>query len=46
MDKVNGDTIFMTGNFMEFKADNQVHDSWNEQSAMTNTAVCISSLKI
>ncbi|RWW11632.1 hypothetical protein GW17_00024739 [Ensete ventricosum] len=29
----------MTGNFMEFKADNQVRDSWNEQSAMTSTAV-------
>lgn len=31
----------MTGYFTEFKADNQVHDSWNEQSAVTSTAVCI-----
>ncbi|KAJ6821836.1 uncharacterized protein M6B38_130665 [Iris pallida] len=38
LNEVNGDTVFMTGNFEEFKIDNQVSDSWNEQSAMTNTA--------
>lgn len=32
----------MTGNFMEFKIENQVRQSWNEQSAMTSTAVCLS----
>ncbi|KAJ6851117.1 uncharacterized protein M6B38_260600 [Iris pallida] len=38
LNEVNGDTVFMTGNFTEFKIENQVDDSWNEQSAMTNTA--------
>ncbi|XP_042391494.1 uncharacterized protein LOC121982474 isoform X2 [Zingiber officinale] len=45
LNEVNGDTIFMTGNFMEFKADSQVHDSWNEQSAMTNTADYLAALQ-
>jgi len=32
----------MTGNFTEFKIENQVSESWNEQNVMTSTAVCIS----
>lgn len=36
----------MTGNFTEFKAENQVNDSWNEQNAMASTAVCILLLQI
>jgi len=31
----------MTGNFTEFKIESQVSESWNEQNAMTSTAVCI-----
>lgn len=38
LNEVNGDTVFMTGNLKEFKAENQVNDTWNEQSAMTSTA--------
>lgn len=38
LNEVNGDTVFMTGNFTEFKVDNQVSESWNEQNAMTSTA--------
>lgn len=41
--QVNGDTLFMTGNFKEFRVDS--HDSggtWDEQNAMANTAVRIS----
>lgn len=30
----------MTGNFTEFKAEQRGTDSWNEQQAMTSTAVC------
>ncbi|WOL13146.1 ubiquitin carboxyl-terminal hydrolase MINDY-2 [Canna indica] len=45
LNEVNGDTVFMTGNFMEFKADDQVHDSWNEQSAMTSTADFLAALE-
>ncbi|XP_026661848.1 uncharacterized protein LOC103710635 isoform X2 [Phoenix dactylifera] len=45
LNEVNGDTVFMTGNFMEFKAENQVNDSWNEQNAMTSTADYLASLE-
>ncbi|KAJ3672427.1 hypothetical protein LUZ60_007148 [Juncus effusus] len=39
LNEVNGDTVFMTGNFTEFKAENRGNDSsWNEQQAMTSTA--------
>ncbi|KAG6529702.1 hypothetical protein ZIOFF_011915 [Zingiber officinale] len=45
LNEVNGGTIFMTGNFVEFKADDQVHHSWNELSAMTNTADYLAALR-
>ncbi|WOL18156.1 ubiquitin carboxyl-terminal hydrolase MINDY-2 [Canna indica] len=45
LNEVNGDTVFMTGNFTEFKADNQVHDSWNEQSAVNSTADYLAALE-
>ncbi|XP_077239425.1 uncharacterized protein LOC143880366 isoform X3 [Tasmannia lanceolata] len=44
LNEVNGDTVFMTGTFKEFKAEeNQVID-WDEQNAMTSTADYISSI--
>ncbi|XP_074591567.1 uncharacterized protein LOC141847424 isoform X1 [Curcuma longa] len=45
LNEVNGDTVFMTGYFTEFKVDNQVHDSWNEQSAVTSTADYLAELE-
>jgi hypothetical protein len=38
---VNGDTLFMTGNFKEFKVESQENNTWDENNAMTSTAVCI-----
>lgn len=31
--------MFMTGDFKEFKAESQLNDSWDQQNAMTSTAV-------
>lgn len=42
--QVNGDTVFMNSNFKKFNAENHETRSWNEQNAMTNTAVCFLSL--
>ena len=41
---VNGDGVFLTSNFTPFKAETPRNDSWNEQQAMTSTAVCITSI--
>lgn len=38
--QVNGDTLFMTGNFTEFKMDGNVNGTWDEQNAVASTAVC------
>lgn len=39
--QVNGDTVYMTGNFKEFNPENPPEArSWDEQNAMANTAVC------
>ena len=40
--QVNGDTVFMTSNFKEFKVESQVSGTWDEQNAVASTAVCIS----
>lgn len=45
LNEVNGDTVFMTGNFTQFKADDQVNDSWNEQKAITSTADYLATLE-
>ncbi|XP_010907483.1 uncharacterized protein [Elaeis guineensis] len=45
LNEVNGDTVFMTGNFTVFKAENQISDLWNEQNAMTSTADYLASLE-
>ncbi|XAR70359.1 hypothetical protein NMG60_11027189 [Bertholletia excelsa] len=44
LNEVNGDTLFMTGNFKEFKAENQANNTWNEQNAMASTADYIASI--
>ncbi|GMN32411.1 hypothetical protein TIFTF001_003666 [Ficus carica] len=38
LNEVNGDTLFMTGNFKEFKVENHNSDTWDEHNAMTSTA--------
>ncbi|XP_048230070.1 ubiquitin carboxyl-terminal hydrolase MINDY-1 isoform X2 [Ricinus communis] len=43
LNEVNGDTLFMTGNFKEFKVENQGNDTWNEHNAMASTADYIAS---
>ncbi|XP_065858130.1 uncharacterized protein [Euphorbia lathyris] len=44
LNEVNGDTLFMTGNFKEFKVENHGNDAWDEHNAMTNTADYIASI--
>ncbi|XP_077248125.1 uncharacterized protein LOC143887817 [Tasmannia lanceolata] len=43
LNEVNGDTVFMTGTFKEFKAGNQTND-WDEQTAVTSTSDYIASI--
>ncbi|KAA8522327.1 hypothetical protein F0562_013312 [Nyssa sinensis] len=38
LNEVNGDTLFMTGNFKEFKVEDHANSIWDEQNAMTSTA--------
>lgn len=42
--QVNGDSVFMTSNFKEFKVESHSSGTWDEQNAMASTAVCISFL--
>lgn len=44
LNEVNGDSVFMTGNFKEFKAENQGGDSWDEHNAMSSTADYLASI--
>ncbi|XVF13232.1 hypothetical protein REPUB_Repub08aG0190900 [Reevesia pubescens] len=44
LNEVNGDTLFMTGNFKEFKVDSQATGTWDEQNAMASTADYIASI--
>lgn len=39
--QVNGNTLFMTGTFKEFKLDSHANDTWDEQNVMTSTAVWV-----
>ncbi|KAK8692812.1 hypothetical protein V6N13_070419 [Hibiscus sabdariffa] len=44
LNEVNGDTLFVTGNFKEFKVDDShthTAGAWDEQNAMANTALAI-----
>lgn len=38
--QVNGDTLFMTGDFKEFKVESHANTTWDPQNAMASTAVC------
>ncbi|KAK3019782.1 hypothetical protein RJ639_003769 [Escallonia herrerae] len=44
LNEVNGDTLFMTGNFKEFKLENHAQNTWDEQNAMANTADYLASI--
>lgn len=45
LNEVNGDTLFMTGNFKEFKVEeNHANNSWDEQNALANTADYLASI--
>ncbi|KAG8374828.1 hypothetical protein BUALT_Bualt10G0036100 [Buddleja alternifolia] len=41
---VNGDTLYMTGNFKEFKMDDHSNRTWDEQNAMASTAGYLASI--
>ncbi|XP_050376088.1 uncharacterized protein LOC126793571 [Argentina anserina] len=44
LNEVNGDTLFMTGNFKEFKVENQSDENWDENNAVTSTADYLASI--
>ncbi|KAE8728043.1 putative homeobox protein knotted-1 [Hibiscus syriacus] len=44
LNEVNGDTLFMTGNFKEFKVDSHTNGSWDEQNAFASTSDYIASI--
>ncbi|KAM7531222.1 hypothetical protein LguiB_034632 [Lonicera macranthoides] len=45
LNEVNGDTLFMTGNFKEFKVESPTNTTtWDEQNAMVNTADYLASI--
>lgn len=44
LNEVNGDTLFMTSNFKEFKVESPSNESWDEHNAMTSTADYLASI--
>lgn len=44
LNEVNGDTLFMTSNFKEFKVESHTNETWNEQNALTSTADYLASI--
>ncbi|KAF5797526.1 putative MINDY deubiquitinase [Helianthus annuus] len=44
LNEVNGDTVYMTGSFKEFNAENPEPRSWDEQNALATTADYIASI--
>ncbi|CAN6580759.1 unnamed protein product [Malus baccata var. baccata] len=44
LNEVNGDTLFMTGNFKEFKVESHTNDTWDENNAVTSTADYLASM--
>ncbi|XP_059644683.1 uncharacterized protein LOC132286374 [Cornus florida] len=44
LNEVNGDTVFMTGNFKEFKVENLDNTTWNEQNVLASTADYLASI--
>ncbi|KAL1316571.1 hypothetical protein HN51_068750 [Arachis hypogaea] len=44
LNEVNGDTIFMTSNFKEFKVESHENNTWDESNVMTSTADYLASI--
>lgn len=44
LNEVNGDTLFMTNNFKEFKLESHTNETWDEHGAMTSTADYLASI--
>ncbi|KAL0312688.1 UNVERIFIED_CONTAM: Ubiquitin carboxyl-terminal hydrolase MINDY-1 [Sesamum radiatum] len=44
LNEVNGDTVYMTGNFKEFKMDDHSSGTWDEQNVMASTADYLASI--
>eukprot|EP00258_Populus_trichocarpa_P014458 XP_006368742.2 ubiquitin carboxyl-terminal hydrolase MINDY-2 isoform X2 [Populus trichocarpa] len=44
LNEVNGDTLFMTGNFKEFRVESHSNDPWDEHNAVTSTADYLASI--
>ncbi|KAL7111587.1 hypothetical protein ACP275_05G098800 [Erythranthe tilingii] len=44
LNEVNGDTLYMTGNFKEFKMDDRSNSTWDEQNTLASTADYIASI--
>ncbi|GKV38193.1 hypothetical protein SLEP1_g46128 [Rubroshorea leprosula] len=44
LNEVNGNSLYMTSNFKEFKVDSDASDKWDEDNAMTSTADFIASI--
>lgn len=39
---MNGDTVYVMGDFKDFKMEDPSNVTWDEQNAMSSTAVCSS----
>ncbi|PSS11461.1 Ubiquitin carboxyl-terminal hydrolase like isoform 1 [Actinidia chinensis var. chinensis] len=44
LNEVNGDTLFMTGDFKEFKVESHASNPWDEQNAMASTVDYLASI--
>ncbi|KAI4343284.1 hypothetical protein MLD38_027810 [Melastoma candidum] len=44
LNEVNGDTVFVTSNFKEFKIDGHTSETWDERNAMASTADYLASI--
>lgn len=44
LNEVNGDTLFMTGNFKEFKLESGTNGTWDEQNVVASTADYLASI--
>ncbi|CAI9775750.1 unnamed protein product [Fraxinus pennsylvanica] len=44
LNEVNGDTLYMTGNFKEFKVEDHSNSTWHEQNAIDSTADYLASI--
>ncbi|KAK7307825.1 hypothetical protein VNO77_41231 [Canavalia gladiata] len=44
LNEVNGDTLFMTSNFKEFKVESHENSTWDENNALTSTADYLASI--